>query len=1128
MRRAELKGWKMHLPAALLALLALLPAGTSYGESPHPSLELLHDAELAAIELDLGTACALWHEALAGPQEVRDVALYQLAAWVDYCPVNAETEAVTSLADAFPLPASQVWRAWHFANLSLRRAGHQEVADTYSPGRLEPQARGWLPVTAPILWTFAATSWPTESEPGEGNGTGGLAWTTSCFVVKQAGPVALRLTFPNPGRALLDGRELAIVGPDTSRTFPVEHLTAVYLEAGNHDLKVLQAVSAALGDVEVEFVPSAAASNAVCNTDSSSRWSLLPAPPIAAADELRSWLKLAHGEVTDADVRQWAAAALQSPGDYLRYRSAILDPALSIPRSDELWRELSASVLVNMEACLPRLDLADAHLAGGEREAARTLLEEADEACLATARGLLLQAEVALWMQWSALSDRYLQVAFDRYPENCQVRDRWSERQRTLGRPVEPVATACEVTRSGYELDALRRGKPVDIPPLDKFVLGWRDASGPLRERLLPTLAAHADDPDWGPVVDELIRTDAQLAWLLADYFLAAQQPEVAKRFAARATEHRSTWESLRTQAGRAFQWADLLPELALLDPLIDGYIDDGFAAGSTRVVVLDEAIARPGDNGWLTLAETTVLHVTSPDAAEAIGEVSVSSDEELVELAVRKADGRWFGPAGRGDSNFKETFSLAGLAPGDFIVRRTIRELALQGGGGSCHVLPIFYFTPREAPVYLSRYVLLDDSGIWDVAASPGVLLEQSEGRLVAEMRHLEPVPAEPRCPDAAAGPEWLQPRRPCASWDRLRNRVGDVLLGYCNGEMRGDGKESADAIYRRTLAEVEEDGSSLFDASQRDILERGRGNRTLALYCALVQAGLDAHVVATNSPAAPVVEWRRPSLSPFDVMLVYVGGKNSRWFDPYHALTEPGYVRPALRGRRGVILTPRYPRLFTQSDDSPALEGWKIELSAELEADGRLHGQLILEASGDAAVSIHRQVSKQGEEARKRLAESILYMMLPGIAVSDEDYRQEGAVVDLTIEFDGQVNVTDDGRLLLRLPPAPGQELVQLAQRTSALYFGGVLPTELFVDLQIDGNLSWSAPTVEEHSRDDFMELDFSVVASKRSLRVRKRVSASPRRVEPAQYEAFVESVMKLHRLKLLPIEVRHVGDR
>ncbi len=1124
-----MSGHQLNVPgAALCALLLCLPAGPAYGETADPLAHGLHDAEQALLNLDLEAACALWHESLGGPQQVRDVALYQLASWAEHCPVYADTSPATILADSFPLPASQVWRAWSFAAASLRRAGHGELATAYSPQRLEPQVRGWLPVTAPILWTFAATSWPEESAPGEGIGNGGLAWTRSCFVAEEPGPVALRLSFPNPGRAVLDGQELVIVGPDTGRAFPVVHLVAVQLEAGSHELRVLQGVSSALDDVRVEFVPAAAADTAACGTGAPAGWSLPQMPTMAPADELASWLKLAHGQVTDADIREWAAAALGSPGDYLRYRSALLDPALAIPRGDELGRELNSSVLVNLDACLPRLDLVESHLAGGEREAAQTLLQEADEACLATAQGLLLQAEVALWMQWGALSDRYLQAAYERYPESCRVQDRWSERQRDLGRHVPPGITHCDVTRRGYELDALRLGKLVDIPSAALFVQAWRDAAGPVRERLVPTLATHINEPEWRLVADQLIRTDAQLAWHLADYYLASQQPEMASRFAARAMAHRNTWESLRTQAGRAFHWAGVLPEFALLDPIIDGYIDDGFAAGSTRVVVLDEAVARPGKNGWLTLAETTVLHVTSPDAAEAIGEVSVGSDEELVELAVRKADGRWFGPANRGDPGFKETFSLAGLAPGDFIVRRTIREVVLQGGGGSCHVLPPFYFTPREAPVYLSRYVLLDDSESWEVMASPDVLLERSEGRLVAEMSRLEPVPAEPRCPDAAAGLEWVQARRPCASWDRLRDRVGDALLGYCNGDVEREGRESADAIYRGTLAAVEEDGSSLFDASQRDIVERGRGNRILALYCALVQAGFDAHIVATHSLAAPVIDWRRPSLTPFDVMLVYVGGAGSRWFDPYDQLVKPGYVRPALRGRTGLILTPRFPRLFTQSDDSPAREGWKIDLNAELEADGRLHGRLRLQASGDAAVTVDRQVRKQGEEARKRLAESILYMMLPAVAVASSDYELEGDVVHLTIAFDGLVDVTNDGRVLLRLPPAPAQELVQLAQRTSALYFGGILPTELSVELGIDGSLNWSAPTADEHDRNDFTELDFTVAAGKRTLHVHKRVSSPPRRVDPDEYEAFVQSVIKLHRLKLLPIEVQHVGDR
>jgi hypothetical protein len=1112
----------------LLTMTCFLPLRIALAQPDQSPVERLRVADLALLDFDLESACAIWYDSLSESQDVRDVALYRLVRWVEHCPPFADSLPATRLADSLPLPATQVWRAWEFAATVLSRAGEGDRARDYLPQVLKAEDRGWLPVTAPTLWTFAAISWPEQSVTGEGLGTGGLAWTRSCFAVEKPGSAVLRLSFPNPGRALLDGRELAVVGPDTGRSFPATYLAPVHLEAGSHELQILQGVTSAIDDVRVDFVPGAIASRTPCGEGESGGWNLLPLPVANDPEQLAPWLKLAHGEATDADVRTWAAAALTSPDDYLRYRSALYDPSRDVPRREELTRELSSSILVHLDACLPRLDLADSYLSGGEREAARKLLDESDEACLATTRGLLLQAEVALWMQWDALSDRFLQTAHERYPLNCLVEDRWSERQRELGRSLATVVTTCKASVRGLELDAMRRGEEISIPTADNFVEAWREASTTRRKRLLPALAGALDDPQWEGVADELIRSDAHLAWMLADHFLAARKSALANRFATRASEHRNTWQSLRTQAGRTFQWSRVLPALTDLELVIDGYIDDGFAAGSPRVVVLDEAIARPGTNGWLTLAETTVLHVTSPHAAEAIGEVSVAPEEELVELAVRKADGRWFGPSNRGEPGFKDTFSLAGLAPGDFIVRRTIREVALQGGPGSCHVLPPFYFTPREAPVYLSRYVLQDESQDWEVMASSEVRLEQGDGHLIAELRLLEPVAAEPRCPDADAGLQWIQAHQPCVSWDRLRDRVGDALLGYCNGNIELSGAESSTEIYRRTLAAVEEDGSSLFDASQRDILERGRGNRTLALYCALVQAGFDAHIVATHSLAAPSIRWRRPALSPFDVMLVYVAGAESRWFDPYDFLTKPGYIRPALRGRTGLVLTPRYPRLFLTSDDSPQEEGWKIDLDGELEGDGSFHGELILHASGNAAVTVDRQVRSKGAEAKERLAENILYMMLPGVAVTSANYGLEGGTVQVSIEFQGKIDVAGDGRILLRLPPAPAQDLVQLAQRSSALYFGGILPTELTVDLAMDSDLKWTAPGGTQQGGDTFVNLDLAVEASKRSLHVYKRVQSPPRRVEPAQYGEFVQSQIRLHRLKLLPIEVRHEDDR
>jgi hypothetical protein len=1124
---------RLRVQGGLLALLLLLATAMPVAAAEPSARERLAEVDLALLDQDFEPVCRNLSALLAPDSDLHEVALYRLARWLDECDPEALRKPVADLAERMPLPADVAWRAFDLARQLFDRTRDDEGTRRYEPLRLAGGARGWNPVSAPNVWTFATVDWPEGDTPGEGLGTGGVAWTRTCFENPEPATVVLRTTWPNAGRARLDGEPIVLVGPDAGRRFPVERNVAVRLHAGRHELRTIQAVTVAAGDVQAEAIPAWTLRTVPCTETAPAGWQAVESRPPRLEDvHLEAWRQLASGQADNGFLRRVAAHALDGPEEYLLYRAALRDDALREPGSDDRERELHASFLSLGTFCLPALDLAAAHLAAGEREPARNALERADEACLRTARGLLLQADLAMWMQWVPVADRFLDEARNRHPQHCPALTAWFERQQERGAPVDVHAFAvrCPAIERAERVARVRRGEEPDLPPPERFVDRFEEGLSAERERWLLHLAAGVEGEPWSGILDELVRRDPQVAWQVADALLAAGRPDLARTFAARARDHRSTWESLRSQAARIFHWRELLPLSADLDETIDGYLDSGFAVESSQVTVLDEAVAMPGDNGWLNLVETTVVHLRSPDAAEGVGEISLAPDEELVELAVRKADGRWFGPSEAAGGAYKETLSLAGLAPGDLVIRRTLRELPLQSGPGGCHALPAFYFTPREYPVFHARYVLARSTDGLEIIHQGDDLdiVREEDGTLRAEAFALEPVAAEPLCPDPEAGLSWLQARAPCFSWDRLRDRIGDALLGYCNQQPApGPGLSSPDAVYRSVMNRIDEDGSSLLDASQRDIDQAGRGNRVLGLYCALVQAGYDAHLVVAHSPAAANLDWRRPTLAAFDGALVHVAGEKDRWYDPYDRLVAPGYLRPGLRGRPALVLSPRYPRLFVTTPDDAAPEGWNLRLDGELEPSGRLQGELLMVARGDAAVTLDRQ-ARNGTEAAERLAEGILYMILPGARVEKRRYKVHDDRVELRIRFQGQVEIGDAGRIVLRLPPSPSQELVQLARRESSLYYGGVLPTTMDMTLRFDSGLRWEAPVGDERMEDDFMALRMTAERERNTLRIRKFAAAPPQQVRPDRYAEFVQSIVRQHRLRLLTIEVRHDADR
>ncbi len=371
----------MRRPLAGFVVASLLLAALTVGAN-EAGQERLAQADLALLDGDIPAACNQWLGLLSVPGPYRDIALFHLAQWAASCPVPDRLDALGEVAGQVLIPALQAFRASQLLSLMASRAGDQALATRQEPLRFPAFASGFLPIQAPSTWAFAATTWPQESGPGEGVGAGGVAWSRFCFEAREPVEVALRLSFPNPGRGQLDGQELLLVGPDAGARFPVERTLALRLFAGHHELRTLQAVGGAQADVTVELLPRTAVTTAPC-VDHVPLGAFETMAPSATRvpDALAIRLSLAHGTLTDNTLQALAAGALDSPEGYLVYRAALQTGDLPAPRREDMLRELASSFLASYDSCLPRLDLADAALAAGEREAARQQLDGADDRC---------------------------------------------------------------------------------------------------------------------------------------------------------------------------------------------------------------------------------------------------------------------------------------------------------------------------------------------------------------------------------------------------------------------------------------------------------------------------------------------------------------------------------------------------------------------------------------------------------------------------------------------------------------------------------------------------------------------------------------------------------------------------
>ena len=1120
----------LGLPSAQASGKPAVPAGDA------AAAEQFCRADEALGRLDLASSCGLWAGLLDHPV-YSTAALYRLERWQGHCDLSGEVDRIVGLAgDRAAGPSLHVWRLFSFAASLFDAQGRSEEGSRFKPAKIAPVETRWFRVPAPVLTVFAGQGeLAPEATQGSAQppGVGGAAMSRHCFSVEGNGRRHFRFSFPNPGLTWLDGKPLFTVGPDAGGRFPLVRHLSLDLDGGTHCFRFVQAVTGLAEWPAVEAVPRRGLeSSPPPSTDQESAgWHRPAGEPVCEGDRhLCDWVALALESLDDAGIDRLASQALDSTSDFQLYFAYLDSPLYPAQQREDAQLEALTTWLSAADECLASAHLIRLRLSLGEEKQAQRLFRRMSTECLASAPALLLFADLAELKQWGALRDEYLDRAHEKHPTDCLVAQRWYERKLELGvyLPGDSLPVRCAGVIGTEKEYLVRTGKSTRERPSPLTPEVFERLPRGQRLGLMRQLAAGNHDD--ATLLKSLAAKDPQVSWQLADLALARVEADEARRYARGAYLHENTWAPVRVQAGKLFFWEPLRVHFANLDEVIDSYVDSEFASDMPFVVVLDEMVASPSPNGWISLVVTTVHHLISPDAAESVGEISLSADEELVELAVRKPDGTWLGPEELLEAGMKDTISLRGLSPGDFLIKRTIREVPVAAGTNDCFVMPAFYFGDREYPIYLGRYVATGDLRAMEhLTRGEFDVREETEGAFVVEKNFMEPVPAEAYSPDREAGLDWVQTRSRCHDWPLIRDRAGDSLLALCNTggvAARDSGRAPAD-IFRDVVTTISEDGSPLASAAFDSILASGTGNRVLALYCALIQEGHGAHIVAVNAASDQPLDLGRPSLAHFNRMVVYLAGENPQWFDPYDRLAVPGHLRPLLRGRRGIVLTPAYPHMFLTTPDEKGGDLWVIEAGGVLEEDGRLHGEVTVRAGGGARAELDYSLRETTDAARRKVAQVILARLLPTAQVEGQEYVLDDDEAILRLRFEAAVELTPKGgRFLLLLPPFPSRELGQLAQRTSPLFFGGLAPTRLVVSLEVKGERKLGLKDIDETLTTPFGRVALKLTNRGRKMSVVKESFAPPDVVSPGDYGVFLEFLGRSRRLSALTVAVTGEG--
>ena len=1106
---------------------------------------VLEEADRALAGGDHQKACDAWVSLLSKGAPYAEVALHRLVETMGFCDLGPHAQRLLSLAFRVEGTPRFKWRFFDVARQVLSKYGDPAGAERFTPLHLPAAAAIWTPVPAPILTAFTAAPPKAVRPPGiqEGAvaenptfGTGGVLVSDYCVAVDSRSRYQFRFSLPNPAVVYLGDEPFLTVGPDHSRGSPQPRFEALNLEPGCHCLTLVEAVENSGLEPEIQLIPvtGARAVRDRCAGPPPAWEPARTAPRCPSGDQLLcAWYSLAEG-MAPADSADLLEQAFSSSRHLMFALSYLGSPQDSSGRSEELALELLTSYLSAGDDCYGRLSLAQRHLDLGEDRQAELALAGADEQCRMGLQGLLIQADLAVQRQWTALHEQLLWQAKDRFPKACVALDRWHSVKLDQGIhvPAETFPVRCPDVIRRQEAFLARAGRSSSTegqPPLSPRQfreLNLAERYGYLRR--LPR------DPevDSTALLKKLVARDPQLAWQLSDLWLARGDPDRARSYARLAGTHRAAWGPVRSQAGKLFFWEPVAAHMTDYEETIDSYLKSGFAEDMPQVVVLDEAVVAPDRNGWYTLVETVVLHVVSPDAAEDVGEISLGAGEEVLELAVRKADGTWIGPEDQSEGAIKETVSLSGLAPGDFVVKTVAREVPSDRPAG-CYSLSPFYFGTREAPVFLSRYVVLlqeDQAFSFSVEGTLDVD-EEIDGARVFEKRLVEPVVAEPGCPDSSWGLTVVHGAAGCLDWAGLRDRTSDRFLRFCDAPLPPDMAAASghpDDLFRYVVENFEEDGSGLLAEPFSVIVEDRRGSLVLALHCGFIAAGFDSHIVFLNSTGAQPLDYDRAALNYFDMAVVYAGAEYGRWYDPFDYMIPAGYLRPSLRDRPGIFMTPYYPRLFVRSPKSAGEDGWTVGIDGVVDRAGQASGTIRIDARGVAAAELDRVFRNANESSTRQAIQSLAGQFIPRAVAGRFDVDSRFPRVRLDIDFQLPLELTSGSdTILLFVPPAPEETLTRLAERRAPLYFPGFLPMNAKVYFKAEKGYNLGASEKSEDTLTRFGRLQVRAENVDDGFEVEKQCFASPAVVQPRLYPEFLRLITRLKRFNSVRLEVNRGPD-
>ncbi|MFY3746519.1 DUF3857 domain-containing protein [Anaeromyxobacter sp. Red801] len=663
------------------------------------------------------------------------------------------------------------------------------------------------------------------------------------------------------------------------------------------------------------------------------------------------------------------------------------------------------------------------------------------------------------------------------------------ERAEGLAAEALRSAGSCDAADLAYEL-AVRRGAAARedeaMAVLSRCRGGRERLAGHLRRRGDPVAERAALDPvvrarPWA-VEPGLTRADALVAAgetrrataaLEAIAAIWPRDARVQRRLAdarelsgdapgARAARERAlALDPADLQLRRALALEDGTEVLAdvAADPraAIRAYEAAGRRNGASTVMVLDAAYVDVHPGGAATERTQQIVHVLDQQGVEQFGEVTVPSGADVLALRTVKPDGTTLEPERAGSA--KNSVSLAGLAPGDYVELDYVRAVQSPPGLDGYAADP-FYFQVPGSRLFRSLYVVRAPAGLGleaDAHGMPAPAPARDGGREVLRAERRD-VPAIVPEPDAPGGAEYLPfvvvgtgggraaLQRAVADALPERTRATAELRAFARDIAAGGGgpAQLARAAYARVAQAVLGSGGGMGeDASVA--LSRGRGSRLAVLKAVLAELGIESRVALVRPYSADPAPYRFPALGLYAAPLLRVrAGGATFWLDPTARHAPFGAFPAVLAGCEALVLPePGEAPEVDRTPETPLVEeGRETTARLVLAADGSAEASGTDRYLGYGGAELKAALERLDASQRRQAVEGMLGRVLRGVTVTEVAFAgEDDPAAPLEIRWKARVPELAravEGGLVLDQPLFParlGARLVRVAARQTPL---------------------------------------------------------------------------------------------